>query len=83
MLSALLQVYRHSYLVLFIEGYNLAVLNNIEGIEDFRFVIFFSPASAVFGCYLSCWFTRKYGRIKAFYITNAIYVLGNALVKGI
>ena len=58
------------------------MLNNIGGLNDIRFAIFLAPASAVFGCYLSCWYAREYGRIKAFYFTNAIYVVGNALVSG-
>lgn len=48
-----------------------------------RYIIIVTPISAVFGCYICCWFSLIFGRIKAFHFTNLMYLVGNSLVLSI
>lgn len=49
-------------------------------IKSQKYIIVITPISAAFGCYICCWFSLIFGRIKAFHFTNFMYLLGNALV---
>jgi hypothetical protein len=63
-------------------GYCLAIFNNISKIRELEsYVFIFTPISAFFGCYLSCWVSSVRGRLFAFHFTSALFIVGNGLVR--